>query len=223
MNRPDLVVITLCTVAAAWLPAIATAADGLDVCSVVVAEGWDSGGVAGWVGSTGSVVTVEAVGGNPDGHLRADNNGLVGAQTSDPPWIGDWAAAGVTDLTLDLKFLTSDLQEPFVRLRRDGATIGWYFVLEPLGTNDGVWHSYLVPVNPWWSDEQAQSMGWEVPGSIDVSFRDTLASVGIVVIGASSDITINALGIDNLTLASCLVFADGFESGNTNQWSFSSP
>jgi hypothetical protein len=216
--------VALVAAAAVWLPVVATiAANELDVCTVMAAEGWDSGVVAGWVGTAGTMVTVELVGGNPDGYLRGDNNGLVGAQTSDPPWIGDYATTGITDITVDLKYLTSNLQQPFLRLRKDGTSTGWYFVLEPVGTNDGLWHSYHVPVNPWWSDAQAQAMGWVVPGAIDVSFRDTLASVGIVVIGANSDATVHGLGIDNLTLHSCLVFADGFESGDTTEWSVTIP
>ena len=55
-----------------------------------------------------------------------------------------------------------------------------------------------------------------------MSFADTLASVGIFQIGASSTSGSHLLGLDNVTLTPCL-FSDGFESGDTSRWTVALP
>ena len=198
------------------------AAGAQEPCPPYASEGWDGGDPNGWLGTAGTELTVPLSGGNPGGFLQADNDSLIAAQTSLPPWNGDWGASNIARVTVDLNYLTADLVQPHVRLRRDAITNGWYFVLEPIGVNDGLWHHYEVRVNPWWTDQQAEAAGWEEAGGTHVSFADTLASVGYVQIGASSITGSQLLGIDNVTLTPCL-FSDGFESGDTSAWNAAVP
>jgi hypothetical protein len=191
-------------------------------CPPYAIEEWDGGDPNGWEGSAGSVLTVPLSGGHPGGYLQADNDLLVGAQTSDPPWIGDWAVPGIARITVDLIFPTADLNAPFLRLRRDGVTNGWYFSLGSIGSNDGQWHHYEAPVSPWWTDQEAEAAGWSEGAGTHVSFADTLASVAIIQVSASSPGGSHLMGIDNFTLTPCL-FSDGFETGDTSRWDVSLP
>ncbi len=183
-------------------------------CTPVAFEGWEDGLPGGWVGSAGSAAVVVSAGGNPGGYLRAEHSGLVGAQTSDPSWTGDLAAADLTTIELDYLYETADLLQPFVRLRQSGATNGWYYFVASIGVNDGLWHHYDVPVNPIWTDQQATAAGWVDVGPPNVSFAETVADVGIVQLSASAQAGTQALGIDNVAFIPCL-FADGFEESPT--------
>jgi hypothetical protein len=205
-------VVTLCIV----LVGATLAAE--EPCPPFAAEGWDGGTPNGWVGTAGSAITVPMTGGNPGGYLRADNSGLAAAQTSDPPWIGDWGAANIARITFDFIYATADLNLPHVRVRESGSTSGWYFRVEQIGVNDGQWHHYEVPVDPSWTDQEAEAAGWTDGGAPNISFAATVASVGIVQLGATVLSGTEALGIDNFTLTTCL-FSDGFESGDSTRWS----
>jgi hypothetical protein len=191
-------------------------------CPPYAIEEWDGGDPNGWVGSAGSAVTVPLTGGHPGGYLQAENDLLVAAQTSAAPWAGDWVVPGIARITFDLIFPTADLTAPHVRLRRDGGTNGWYFSLGAIGINDGQWHHHEVPVNPSWTDQEAEAAGWSEAAGVHVSFAETLTGVGIVQVGASSLGGIQVLGIDNFTLTPCL-FSDGFETGDTTRWDASLP
>jgi hypothetical protein len=191
-------------------------------CPPYAMEGWNGGDPNGWVGSAGSALTVPLTGGHPGGYLQAVNDGVVGAQTSAAPWVGDWTVPVIARITVDLIFPTADLTAPHVRLRRDGGTNGWYFYLDSVGSNDGQWHHYEIPVNPSWTDQEAEAAGWSEQAGVHVSFADTLASVGIVQVGANPPVGSQLLGIDNFTLSPCL-FSDGFETGDTTRWDVSLP
>jgi len=191
-------------------------------CPPHATEGWDSGTPNGWTSIVGSSITVPISGGNPGGFLQSENDGLNGTQTFDPPWTGDYAALPVALITVDLKYLTGDQVEPLVWFRRDSGTNGWIYVLEPIGTADGQWHHYEVPIDPQWSDSEAEVAGWVGVPAPNVSFAETFSNVGIVIVGADSGPSVQALGVDNFTLSPCM-FSDGFESGDTSAWSSSLP
>lgn len=163
-------------------------------------EGWDGGNLAGWQRfGVGVSVHVEPSGGNPGGYLRATTTtGSVGTQVSSGPFVGDYAAASIRRIAMDLQFFGAAGTNPYLRLRESPSVSGWVLVLAPTGPNDGVWHHYDVPIDPTWSDAQAQAAGWQDLGSPNASFAETLASVDYVIVGTGG---VSALGVDNFSLA----------------------
>ena len=104
-------------------------------------------------------------------------------------------------------------------MRDDAVTNGWYFDFANTLTPDGIWHTYTVTVDSNWDDQQAQDAGWvamDVP--IDVTFADTMASVGYLILWVDLSYNDEIVGFDNVTLA-CWLFADDFETGDLSAWS----
>ncbi len=191
-------------------------------CPGAASEGWDAGDVNGWQGGSGTVIGVVPSGGNPDGYLSGENAGLIMIMSSTPPFAGNYATGGIREISVDTQLLSgTSVVGPAIRLRKDASSNGWFFNLADTITPDGLWHTYTVPVNPAWSDQDAENAGWQPMDSpVVVSFADTMASVGYLIFWDNQSVTGDIAGFDNVTLA-CPLFADSFESGNISGWSSS--
>ncbi len=168
-------------------------------------ETFDNGNLDGWVPNTiHTVVTGEIAGGNPGGFLSslADSNvfgGVVGADNVFQPWVGDYAAAGINFIAVDLKFFQT-IQDPRVRFRRSISENGWNFVLTPTGSQSNDWEHFEINFDPTWTDKEATDNGWQQEPSTG-SFSEVMSSVidfEIRADGAPEDV--QALGVDNIQI-----------------------
>ena len=194
------------------------------VCTGAESEGWDQGALNGWGGFSGTSVFVETSGGNPEGYLSADNIGQVGILTSAAPWIGDWPD-DIRELVVDIQvFGTGNGGEgPSIRVRRNASTNGWYYELGSLIPLDGQWHQTALPLNPLWTDLEAEANGWQlIPGTGEYSWAEVMASLGYLIVLVNGVADDEWIGIDNIS-RDCGLFSDNFESGDTGAWSLAAP
>ena len=197
-------------------PVMANAED----CAGSANEGWDAGSANGWIGATGTTITVMNSGGNPDGYLKGEKSGPVMIQTETPPFTGNYVTGGIREISVDIQLFSGDnVSGPLFRIRQDAYSNGWYYDFSGTLTIDGQWHHYVAPVNPYWDDQQAQDAGWiPMDNPVVVSFADTLAGVGYLIFWVDAINTPEVAGFDNATIA-CPLFFDGFENGDTGGWS----
>lgn len=194
------------------------------VCTGAASEGWDKQVLNGWGGFVGTVVTVESSGGNPNGYLKGANTGQVGMITSASPWFGDWPD-DVRELVVDVQaFGAGDgVVGPYIRLRRDAMTNGWLYEVGSVIPIDGQWHRFALPLNPLWTDQEAEANGWLlIPGTEEWNWAEVMASLQylmVVVEGVTID---EWAGFDNIR-RDCGLFADDFESGDMSAWSLAAP
>jgi hypothetical protein len=167
----------------------------------VYSADWNDGQLEGWEpGSAVSSVSAMGVGGQPLGYLlvkRQSGTPLdAGAMTTLPAATGDYAGRGVRRIQFDL---LCPFAMPFLRLQPiDGSTPGWRYRV-PVSTPNQ-WHSWVVPVDPSWSNFEAGVAGWSrESGAPD--FSQVMASVHSVgfVFGSSPAILLQA-SIDNFAL-----------------------
>lgn len=172
---------------------------------------------AGWVqNTTAAIVSRVAVGGNPGGYLQAERDlegpsfdigAAVHAQEG-TIFTGDYAAAGIHEVTVDLVFMTgppvaaiSNFADAGVRFRYDGSHNGWLFPLTdefPLNQ----WNTYSTGLfDPTWSDNEALAAGWLQDGGMNKTFAETMAHVDIAEVRLRSPYDESSVaGIDNFTL-----------------------
>ena len=169
-------------------------------------ETWDSD-LADWQqGTTASVAVHAANGGNPDGHLqvRRDLGEAffdVGAQTdSSADFIGDYAAANIGQISVDLNFMTSNITDAQLRFRRNAVENGWRISLTDQFLPDNTWNTYSVLFDPTWTDQQATDAGWIKDDPTVPSFADVFADVGRTEVRLSSTNESTLFGIDNFAL-----------------------
>lgn len=194
-------------------------------CPGATDEGWDGGDTNLWIGYVSTNVSVSLTGGNPGGYLEAEKTtfGMVTVGNQSPPWSGDWVAGEIRLISIDV-FLPSGTGTPSMnfRIRRDVFSNGWYY--EGFGSlaDDDQWHTFTAPISPTWSDAQANAAGWSTPDPLSdpdyFSFIETLTVVDTLTFSIFNVPADNPIGFDNASI-SCGLFADGFESGNTNAWS----
>jgi len=192
------------------------------VCPGAAQEGWDSGDTNLWGGYVSTNVSVSLTGGNPGGYLAAERTtlGSVTVGNESPPWKGDWVAGEIRKISIDV-FFPSGTGTPSMnfRIRKGAKSNGWYY--EGFGNlaSDGQWHTFTAPISPTWSDAQANSAGWTTYDPISdedyVSFVGTLTVMDALTFSIYNVPADNPIGFDNASI-SCGLFADGFESGNTN-------
>lgn len=178
--------------------------------AVAGVETFDAG-VNGFEANTTSAVVVHAAaGGNPDGHLlsRKDLGPPVfdiGALTTGPNFTGDFAADGITGVSVDLNFLEGDFSGAWIRFRADAVTNGWRFPLTKAFPSD-VWNTYAVNFDPTWTDAEAVLQGWVTDQQVDPAanpspaFADVMSSVGYAEVRIASAPTSTLVGIDNFRL-----------------------
>ncbi len=157
-----------------------------------------------------SVVVHSGTGGNPDGHMltRRDLGEAffdIGGLTTDSRFTGDYGAAGITGMTVDLNFMTANFTDAWFRVRMDVVTNGWRHELtNSFGTNS--WDTYNVAFDPTWSDVDAYANGWVKDIDIDPlandspSFATVMASVGRAEIRLGTTDESSLAGIDNFGL-----------------------
>ena len=166
---------------------------------------------AGFVGNTtSSTVIWAAAGGNPDGHLVTRKQLSppafdIGALTTDSDFTGDYAADGITGASVDLNFMTDNVDAAWLRVRKDIFTNGWRYPLTDVFAPTDTWMTYSVAFDPTWSDADATNAGWLTDQDIEPAanpsppFADVMSSVGRAEVRiASTGSTL--VGIDNFSL-----------------------
>lgn len=165
---------------------------------------------AGFTGNTTSSTVVHvAAGGNPGGHIQTRKDLAppvfdIGAITLRPEFTGDYAAAGIVAASVDLNFMTDNIDAAWLRFRSSTDTNGWRYSL----TNSfvpNVWSSYAVVFDPTWTDVEAQAAGWLMDKDINNSLpaSPSFASVMADVYGAEvriASVGSTIVGIDNVAL-----------------------
>lgn len=161
--------------------------------------------------TTSSTVVFDATGGNPGGHLlvRKDLSPPVfdvGALTARADFTGDYAAAGIRQISVDLNFLTDTISDAWVRVRSNSTSNGWLFPLtDTFPLND--WNSYSVNFDPTWTDAQASAAGWLTDKDVEPialaspPFADVMKSVGTLEIRLAGPAQSTLVGIDNVGIA----------------------
>jgi hypothetical protein len=121
-----------------------------------------------------------ATGGNPDGHLvlrkeTASGFDLGTENMTDPDFLGDYAADGITCAGYDALF-DIPVDETHLRLRRNSGENGWYYDFGPNAAGDS-WLPFDVIFDPTWDDLTAAANGW-IQEDSSPSFANLMADVG---------------------------------------------
>ncbi len=171
-------------------------------------ETWDTD-LAGWQTETTSTVLAHgAVGGNPDGHVlvRKDLGGAfdeIGVANNgfNADFLGDYGAAGVNEVTVDLNMFNSSVTDAMVRFRRDVSENGWTFRFGALAPNANLWSTFSTGVfDAEWSDAQATLAGWSAESGAP-SFAEVMSDVGWSGVRFETSTGVSTLvGVDNFTL-----------------------
>ncbi len=202
MNGKNLLLTGLLVVGMCWPGLVGAAMD--------TSDNWDDGQLHGWMGNTAwTEVVGEAAGGNPSGYLRSRNSvadnpsRTIGALNREGRYTGDFAAAGVYRVSVDLNLLSGQMNWVLLRLRYHDATFnGWTYRLDT-SLPVGQWRHYEVSFDPNWTDAQAIAAGWQQESSTP-SFQQTLSDVYTTEIRLlyppSNTTAPPQLGIDNFHL-----------------------
>lgn len=146
-------------------------------------EGFDDDGTThGWIPNTiGTDLVPLPSGGNPGGWLQTARNFMpdnmpIGATSELPAVSGDYAAAGITNVSFDVYYEVGQtyLAAAFRVRFQDPTFNGWYYPLD----NDFSqgWHSYSIPLDPTMSDAEALLAGW-IQEDPAIGFAQTLSNV----------------------------------------------
>jgi hypothetical protein len=163
--------------------------------------------LAGWIANTteASVVVVNA-GGNPGGYIRStrDPGGLfpIGITTELSEPSGDYATAGVFEVSFDVMFEEGAFTDAVFRARFQGpANNGWYIPF----TSDftpGEWRSYVIAFDPTWTDPEALAAGWISDGGPE-TFAQTFSDVYHPEVRISGIGEPLVAGVDNFRIRAC--------------------
>lgn len=173
-------------------------------------DGWDKGSLEGWTGVTSrSSVAIRTSGGNPNGYVHATcqtDSYAVGASTNGiQEYSGNYAAASIKRISVDLRFLSGSFSTAWLRFRyKDASYNGWKYPLTrsfPLNT----WKTYTISFDPTWTDSQALAAGW-VQESSSPGFRATMADV------YTAEIRITGYGIMEADLDNFGLYTTGAEN-----------
>lgn len=160
--------------------------------------------------TTSSVVVHVGGGGNPDGYIETRKVLTppvfdIGAMPLDPDFTGDYAAAGIGQISVDLNFKTDNITAGWIRFRPSIVENGWLYPLtNSFPTN--VWNTYVVNFDPTWTDLQAQAAGWLTDNDINPAadpsppFATVLAGVLTTEVRLASEGS-TIVGIDNFAIA----------------------
>lgn len=170
--------------------------------AAVGTENFDAG-IPDWYGSVfNGSVTHSATGGNPNGYLATisvpDFPNIIGATNSSSDYSGDFTAAGISNVMVDLNFYAGDFTDALIRFRyKNGGFNGWTYSLTSTFANS--WESFSVTFDPSWTDAQATANGW-TRESRSTSFANLWTDVlysEVRLLGSSGNL---AAGIDNYAL-----------------------
>ena len=166
-------------------------------------EGFE-GGMNGWErASSNFVVEYRSDGGNPGGWIKAGANDTSGFITKTGPFIGNYQDAGYREIAVDFRADLLQLTnfKPEMILRASPSVAGWRYEFVDLKVEAGTWQPLAAPVDPDWSDAQAQAAGWVRDTGPAISFADTLCQVWVVGVRLRyPPITAAHWGIDNFEL-----------------------
>ncbi len=183
--------------------------------ALATSDTWDENAIFyylhGWQPNTATtVVEGRYPGGNPDGYLCSFSDpgnpkpiSTIGALNRDARYTGDYQAANIRRVDVDLNLLSGSLLHVYLRFRYlDCKHNGWDFEIAhrlPLGQ----WKSFQIPFDPNWSDTEAKAAGW-IQEANSASFSETMRHVYTAEIRLSSGINVvnTRLGIDNFALVS---------------------
>src|SRR5262245_15599502 len=177
--------------------------------AVITTETFNTG-LAGFAPNTiQSSVVFAPSGGNPGGHLVTSETFAgatfeIGALTSRPEFTGDYAAAGIGRVSVDLDFRAGTFTDAWLRFRIDAGSSGWLFPLT--ATFPSGWNTYAVEFDPTWTDSQARAAGWLTDEDVQPGappsppFATVLANVGTAEIRLAGDPSGRVAGIDNFSL-----------------------
>ncbi len=176
-------------------------------------ETWDAD-LAGWEQSTTSSTPVHvAGGGNPDGHVQIrkvlggfDEIGIVTDSNAD--FLGDFAADGINQVSVDINMFNSSVTDSWVRFRRNSGENGWLYSFGAIAPNANIWETYTTPVfDPTWNDLDAISNGWITDNDIDAGadpsppFATVMSGVGRAEVRFDTATGVSTLiGVDNYRL-----------------------
>ncbi len=185
--------------------------------AIASSDYWDGGSLNDWRGNTAwTQVSVVTTGGNPVGYLSSTSkpggnpSNTIGAVNESYRYTGNYTAAGVNQVSFDLKLVSGQVGWVAFRVRyHDARYNGWYYRLRstPLTITHmspvlplGEWVHFDVPINPNWTDAEAKAAGWEQEPT-SPSFSETMSDVYTVEIRLySSNLGNTTLGIDNFVL-----------------------
>lgn len=206
-------------------------------------------GAEGWIGPAGGggSTSIEATGGNPtfNMHTVFNNFGITFRNDSNAAFVFDYTTIPSVTLGIELRVeaidvLGSPVSRPWlIELRDyDDPPKGfpwvsvWYKFADISAAAHGSWTGFSVSIADTFAEELPDGWGGygaEGPGGepmlpADRSFTDVLAGVDEVAWttlepGFFFTFTDFDLRIDNVTIEADLLFADGFESGDTTAWS----
>ncbi|RLE25568.1 MAG: hypothetical protein DRJ65_07430 [Acidobacteria bacterium] len=140
------------------------------------------------------------------------------------PWIGDWPD-DIRELVVDVQAfgIGDGVTGPYFRMRLDAASNGWIYEVGSQIPIDGRWHQIALPLNPLWTDTEAEANGWVlIPGTGEFSWAEVMASLSYLIFAVEGVSADEWAGFDNIG-RDCGLFADNFESGTTDAWSSSMP
>lgn len=210
-------------------------------------------GLEGWSGpqGPGGGTMIEQAGGNPGAHLRTVFNdfGVTFRTTSSPDFVFDYTTQPSLTLRVDLEveaitFGGTPVPRPWLIALRDfdNPPSGfpwvsvWFKFADVSQATHGDWTTFSVSI----ADTAAADLpdGWGGFGAEDAvgnpmlpadrTFTDVLAGVDEVALttlepGFLFGFTDFDLRIDNISIVFDLIFADGFESGDTSVWDATIP
>jgi hypothetical protein len=192
---------------------------GLSWGAVIGTETFDTDAAGFTANTISSVVVWDGIGGNPDGHIKTRRDTGqplsfdIGAIGPNGAFGGNYGLAGVTGAKADFAAFTDNITSVRFRFRLNdgGVSNGWSYLLDDTFT-PGTWESYMAPINPLWTDMEAEAAGWERDSSVygtdpldDRSWATIMANVlGIEIrvasgLGRQQDPSALA-GIDNVGL-----------------------
>ncbi len=183
--------------------------------AMMLTEGWDNGQLNGFDTIDAEQVTVLPSGGNPDGFVRLYYWGpafpLTGLTTERDDVTGDYAASGVNELSIDVRFFDprADIIElQFIEATERLAKATFQLSVDEIVRGEPIWTTFSFLFDPNWSTDEAQAAGWVVSVAGEdaetVEFNEILSNVGRVNITAQWDIfeeSDTRVGFDNFTMA----------------------
>ena len=185
-----------------------TAGGGAWAATPGAVETWDTD-IVGWdTGTTSTVLAHSAGGGNPNGHaqLRKDLGGAfdeIGiATTVEADFLGDFAADGIGEASIDINMFNSSVLDASIRFRPDVANNGWSYSFGPIAPNANLWEAYTTGLfDPTWSDVDAIANGWVQDSAPSPSFATLMSSVGWAEVRFDTAAGVSTLvGVDNFRL-----------------------
>lgn len=171
-------------------------------------DNWDDVQLHGWgVNTAWTQISAVGSGGNPGGYLLSSSDpqgnpsNVIGAANEEDRYSGNYAAAGINHIAVDLNLLSGQSTWVVLRLRYHDATHnGWtYRLAEDMPSEQ--WIHYEVNFDPNWLDTEAIAAGWQQE-PLTPSFQETMSDVYFLEVRLlTPDVNATTLGIDNVSIS----------------------